>query len=200
MKTTDYGPGFLGLAPDTEAGQQLYAEHLADRGYVTNISRLWAHAPALYRQVLDAGNEAARLAGLDTRDRAVVITAMAMSLGDSYCALVWGDRLAEKAGEQVARDVLRGDVDRLPERDRLLADWARRVTADPNATVAENVAPLRRLGLSDAQILALTTFAALRRAFASVNDALGLPPDDNLVASVHPVVREQLHHRLSHER
>lgn len=195
MTTTHEAPGFLALAPTTEAVQQSYDDDVAERGYVTNISRLWVHAPALRKQVLDAANEAARQAGLSTRDQAVVITAMATSLGDSYCALVWGNRLTERAGELVARDVIRGEFDRLPDRDRLLAAWARRVTVDPNATIAEDVAQLRRLSMSDAQILALTTFAALRRAFASVNDALGLPPDEDLISSVRPVVREQIERR-----
>lgn len=192
MTTTIKAPGFLALPPATEVVQRTYADDLSRRGYVTNLSRLWAHAPALRERLLEAGNDAAAQAGLSMRDRAVVITAVAVSLGDAYCALVWGDLLTEMAGELVARDVLRGEFDRLPDRDRLIAGWARRVTVDPNATVAEDVAQLRRLGMSDTQILALSTFAALRRAFASVNDALGLPPDEALVTSVRPVVREQV--------
>ena len=48
-------------------------------------------------------------------------------------------------------------------RERALAAWARRVTADPNATTPVDVATLRAVGYDDAAIHAITTFVAYQR-------------------------------------
>ena len=57
--------------------------------------------------------------------------------------------------------------------ERALADWARRVTDDPNATTAADLDELRAAGYDDRQIVAITLFVGLRIAFSTVNDALG---------------------------
>ena len=46
--------------------------------------------------------------------------------------------------------------------------------------MAVDVEPLRAVGYDDAQILAVTAFVALRLAFSTVNDALGVRPDQQL--------------------
>lgn len=186
------GPGFLALPQLSDAVQAEYARDIVEDGRVTNLSRLWAHAPSLRVGLLEAGNDAARVAGLGLRDRALLVTAVAATLGDRYCALVWGTRLAEAAGPDTARDVLYGAHARLAARDRVLADWAHRVTTDPVGALRADIETLRDLGMDDAQILGLTVFVAVRRAFASVNDALGLPPDAELLATCMPVIREGL--------
>jgi hypothetical protein len=58
------------------------------------------------------------------------------------------------------------------------------VARDPNATTAADVQILRGAGFSDVQIFAITVFVALRLAFSTVNDALGLPPDAALRRTV----------------
>jgi hypothetical protein len=55
---------------------------------------------------------------------------------------------------------------------------------DPNATTAADVQVLRDCGLDDGQIFAVTTYIALRLAFSTVNDALGLHPDAQLAQSL----------------
>ncbi len=61
--------------------------------------------------------------------------------------------------------------------------WARKVTADPNATGAADVQDLRDAGYDDTRILAITVFVALRIAFSTVNDAFGARPDEQMRAS-----------------
>jgi hypothetical protein len=58
-----------------------------------------------------------------------------------------------------------------------MAAWARPVTRDPNGTSATDVQELRDAGFSDADILAMTVYVALRVALSTVNDALGVRPD-----------------------
>jgi hypothetical protein len=70
------------------------------------------------------------------------------------------------------------------EQDRALAEWARKVVRDPNATTPADVQALRDCGLDDGQIFAVTTYIALLLAFSTMNDALGLLPDAQLVQSL----------------
>jgi alkylhydroperoxidase family enzyme len=88
----------------------------------------------------------------------------------------------------LAAAVLTGTDTGLTERDRALAGWARQVVRDPNATTAADVQVLRDSGFLDEQIVAVTTYIALRLAFSTVNDALGLRPDAQLVQSLPPAV------------
>ena len=77
----------------------------------------------------------------------------------------------------------------LSDADRVLAGWARRVVGDPNGVTAEHVEELRRVGYDDGQVFSITLFVALRLAFSTVNDALGAPPDAELVGRAPAAVR-----------
>ena len=117
------------------------------------------------------------------------MSATAGALGDPYCSLAWGKRLAGEVGDEVAAAVLRGDDAPLEAADQALAHWARTLTRDPNATGAAEVQALRDAGFDDAQIFAITVYVALRIAFSTVNDALGARPDRRLADSVPAPVR-----------
>ncbi|GAA2174439.1 hypothetical protein GCM10009846_20390 [Agrococcus versicolor] len=182
--------GHLGAAPDSEAAAALVAEDVDDLGYVMRLTRVWAHAPELHARWFDAVAAASSAGGLDLRDKGVLVSATASEMGDAYCALAWGARLASAAGDDVAVAVLEGDEGALDDRDRALAAWARRVVRDPSATTADDVAALRTVGLDDRQILAATVYVALRQAFSAVNDALGAAPDLRLAEDAPAVVRD----------
>ena len=94
--------------------------------------------------------------------------------------MAWGYKLASMAGAELTADVLRGTDDALGGRERVLAGWARRLAADPNGTDATDLGGLRSAGYDDAQILAVTAYVALRIAFSTVNDALGVEPEPEL--------------------
>jgi alkylhydroperoxidase family enzyme len=126
---------------------------------------------------------------LTFRQRGILVSACASALGDGYCSLAWGKRLAGEAGDDVAAGVLRGDDALLDDADRALARWARRVTRDPNSTAAADVQALRDAGFDDEQIFAITVYVALRIAFSTVNDALGARPDRQLADSAPLPVR-----------
>ena len=128
-------------------------------------------------------------AGLDQRQRAVLVAASAATMGDSYCSLAWGSRLASLAGDEAATSALTGSDESLSDAERALAGWARRVVGDPNGVTAQDVDELRRAGYDDGQIFSVTLFVALRLAFSTVNDALGAPPDAELVGRAPASVR-----------
>jgi uncharacterized peroxidase-related enzyme len=174
---------FLDAPDDTPEIQHLFDDDLDGVGYVMNVSRLWAHMPTTLEGLSDLMSQATQAGSLTFRQRAVLVTAAASTLGDSYCSLAWGTKLAAESGAEIAGAVIRGADDRLDPRERALARWARAVAADPNAVEARDVQRLRDVGFDEAQIFAITTFVALRLAFSTVNDALGARPDSQLIAS-----------------
>ena len=182
--------GFLTPAAPSPAADRLFARDRDDVGYVMNLSHAWAHMPAAHDALMDLLRQAAADAGLDFRQRGVLVSASAGALGDPHCSLAWGKRLAGEVGDTVAAAVLDGDDAGLEDADRALARWARTVARDANTTQAADVQALRDAGFDEAQIAALTFFVALRIAFSTVNDALGARPDRDLIEAAPPAVRE----------
>jgi SAM-dependent methyltransferase/alkylhydroperoxidase family enzyme len=181
--------GFLAAPEHTPAAQRLFDDDLGGVGYVTNVSRLWAHSPSMLAGLSDLMGQATRAGSLTSRQRAVLVTATASTLGDSYCSLAWGTKLADAAGPEAAAAAIRGEDEGLDPTEQALAAWARRVVADPNAITAGEVQALRDAGFSEPQIFAITTYVALRLAFSVVNDALGASPDGQLGRSAPELVR-----------
>jgi alkylhydroperoxidase family enzyme len=180
---------FLSPAAPSADGQRLLDDDLEHVGYVMNVSRLWAHEPATYDALFALIGDTARTASLTFRQRGILIVACASTMGDAYCSLAWGGKLAAEAGSDVVLGVLRGDDTGLDPAERALAAWARLVARDPNATGPADVQALRAAGYDDVQIHAITLFVALRLAFSAVNDALGATPDDELLAELPAPVR-----------
>jgi alkylhydroperoxidase family enzyme len=171
---------FLDDASPSPGAQRLFDDDRNGLGYVMNLSRLWAHDPAAHDALSDLLGHAARSASLTFRQRAILVTSCASALGDSYCSLAWGTRLAGEVDAEVAAGVIRGDDAPLDRSEQALAGWARQLARDPNAATAADVDSLRAAGFDDAQIFAVSLFVALRIAFATVNDALGARPDRQL--------------------
>ncbi|WP_432993872.1 carboxymuconolactone decarboxylase family protein [Dactylosporangium sp. CA-233914] len=175
--------GFLHEPELSEGARRLFDDDVAELGYVMNVSRLWAYAPEVLEGLFKLTGAVAG-GRLDLRTRGILVTAFAGAFGDSYCALSWGGRLAEKSDAATAAGVIAGTDDTLSPAERQLAAWARKVAREPSATRPEDVEALREAGFSDADIFAITAFVALRIAFATVNDALGLSPDAELAETV----------------
>jgi len=180
VQTDGLRTGFLAAPRHTPEVQHLFDDDLQAVGYVTNVSRLWAYMPTTLEGLSDLMSQATLAGSLTLRQRAVLVTAAASTLGDSYCSLAWGKKLAAELGSEVAAAVIRGTDDGLDAEERALAHWARAVATDPNAIEARDVQGLRDAGFDEAQIFAITTFVALRLAFSTINDALGAAPDSQL--------------------
>ena len=175
--------GFLAAPRHTPEVQRLFEADIDGVGYVTNVSRLWAYMPTTLDGLSDLMGQATQAGSLTLRQRAVLVTAAASTLGDSYCSLAWGKKLAAETDPEAAAAVIRGDDADLDPGEQALANWARAVAADPNAIEARDVQRLRDAGFDETQIFAITTFVALRLAFSTINDALGTSPDSQLGAS-----------------
>jgi uncharacterized peroxidase-related enzyme len=182
---------FLQPPPETETTSRFYKSDLDQSGYVMNLSRAWAWRPEVCEGFAALRMQLMSKTALSPRELAVVVCATAASLGDSYCALAWGNKLATAADATTAAAVLQGaQTDGLAARERALSAWTRQLTQDPNATRAEDVETLRAAGLSDQDIFDATVFAAFRLAFSTINDALGVQPDWQLAAAAPPEVRK----------
>jgi len=186
---TSDAAGYLAVPETTPEIQASYDEDVEQLGFVMNVSRLWAQAPELHEALFALISQSVALGGLTFRQRGVLVTACASTLGDSYCSLAWGLKLAEKAGADVAGSVLRGGDEQLDPQEAALARWARQVARDPNGTGVADVQALRDAGFDDRQVFAITAFVALRLAFSTVNDALGARPDAELATRVPAQVR-----------
>ena len=175
------GPSFL-AEPEApgEPARAVLDQDLADVGFAMNYSRMWALDPDGHDRIFDGLRHVTRMAGLSVRDRGILVAATAATMGDAYCSLAWGRKLAAAASPELAGGVLTGDDTGLDERERTLARWARAVAGDPNGTTRADVQSVRDVGYDDAQVLAITTYVGLRLAFATVNDALGATPDAQL--------------------
>jgi len=168
---------FLADPPVTETVEQLYSADLAGQGYVAHLTRLWAHSPESLHLLGQLLGLAGHVGGIDPRQRQLLVTAAASSMGNSYCSLAFGTKLAAATSDADAATVIAGEPVTTSPGDAALVSWARRVATDPSGTSAADVESLRAAGYDDQQILGLTIYIALRLTFSTVNDALGAAPD-----------------------
>jgi len=118
---------YISTIPEDEASGEsatMYAEDLADDGYIQNLTRAFAHRPAVFRGWRDL-NRAIK-STMDLRRYELVTLAAARRLKSSYCALAHGEVLATRFMEPgVVRDIAQGvTVDALDESDRAVMDLA----------------------------------------------------------------------------
>jgi alkylhydroperoxidase family enzyme len=170
-------PQFLRRAEISDAARAIFDEDISEDGFVLNASRLWAYRPEALTGLFELMHLVTSARPFTDRERGILVTACASTVGDSYCSLAWGTKLAALADPQLAAGVLRGQDDGLTAPERAMAAWARRVARDPGGTSAAEVAALREAGFSDSDIFAMTVYIGLRVAFSTVNDALGARPD-----------------------
>jgi uncharacterized peroxidase-related enzyme len=182
------------LIEESPPGEGRDAAYAADRdsdGYVWNVTRLWGWRADIYQDFAALRTSLMASSSLTDRDWAVMVTAMASQLGDSYCSLAWGAKLAGLSDAETAARLLANEpAPALSEREQALAAWTRQLVDDPNATTAEDVTRLRAVGLGDKEIFEAATFVAFRLAFSTVNDALGAEPDRQLVDAAPDPIRE----------
>lgn len=181
---------FLSEAPTSEAKDAAFADDRDADGYVNNWTRLWCWRPDLLTAFAELRASLMGSSALADRDWAVLVTATAAERNDSYCSLAWGTRLAKLSDDATAAQIIAGaPAPALSEREAALADWARQVVRDPNATTEGDIARLREVGLGDQEIFEATAFVAFRLAFSAVNDALGAAPDKELADAAPADVR-----------
>jgi len=182
---------FLGEPPHSEATEIAFEQDRQEDGYVHNYTRLWSWRPGLWDSFQALRDELTGATLLTARERAVLVAATVSQLGDSYCSFPWGTTLARVTDDETAGQILaNAPAPALSEREATLAEWARKVVRDPNATTSQDVDRLREVGLGDREIFEATAWIAFRLAVSTVNDALGASPDRQLADAAPQPVRE----------
>lgn len=180
---------FLNEATTAEAATYLEKDG-AENGYVMNLERAWAWRPDLAEGFALLRRQLVERTSLMPTEIALLACATARALGDSYCSLAWGTKLAGMRGAAVVADVLHGlDPPESTAREIALRRWAEQIARDPNGVSATHVETLRRAGVSEREIFEATVHVAFRLAFSTVNDALGARPDHQLVAAAPAEIR-----------
>jgi uncharacterized peroxidase-related enzyme len=181
---------FIAAPQDSADTSKVYQSSADSQGFVMNLTRAWAWRPEVFDGFATLRAQLTDRSTLTKRELATLVCATASELRDSYCSLAWGRTLAKEAGASAAAAVLANTGNTgLSERECALAAWARKVVADPNGTTPADVEALRKVGLNDREIFEATTFVAFRLAFSSVNAALGVNPDTELLEQVPSEVR-----------
>ena len=166
-------------------------DDVGEPGSATNYMRAFAHRPAVYtawRQLLGAIT-----ADMDERRYELVTLAAAGRLRSSYCSLAHGQVLLERhvSEAELLALALEPDSPPLTPVESAAMRFARKVVEDATAVSAADVAELRDLGLSDAEIFDIAAAAAARCFFSKTLDALGVQPDAEY-AALSPQLREAL--------
>lgn len=193
MSATPFS-GFLAVPEPDRAAEELYAEDRAELGFVMDLSRTWAHDAEALEGIFSVARRVAHGADLSIRHRLLIVLATSSARSSSYCIYAWGSKFAAELDPRSAAAVVAGEREPrgLDPAEVALVRWARAVALRPHTTTAADAELLREHGWADAQIFAITVFAALRMAFATVNDALGVPPDLQLADATPPALREAI--------
>jgi uncharacterized peroxidase-related enzyme len=176
--------------PSTAEAKAYLEKDRAASGYVMNLERAWAWRPDLAEGFAHLRRQLMERTSLAPTELALLTCTTARALGDSYCSLAWGTKLAGMRGAAAAAEVLRGvDPPASTAREVALRRWAEQIVRDPNGASETQVESLRAAGLSDPEIFEATVHVALRLAFSAVNDALGARPDHELVTAAPAEIR-----------
>jgi alkylhydroperoxidase family enzyme len=116
-------------------------------------------------------------AGMDLRRYELATLAAARRLRSSYCCLAHGKVLQEQFAEPVREIALDHRTAGLDAVDVAVMDLAERVVDDAASIEDADLAPLRDLGLSEAEIMDIVLAASARCFFSKTLDALGVRPD-----------------------
>lgn len=162
--------------PDDPAVKALYDADAAAAGFVHGYTRVFGHRPDVYGAW--AGLNGAIKAGMAARHYELATLAAALRLRSSYCALAHGQVLADRLGAaDEVRAVVTGRAEALDPADAAVVRLADKVAAGAADMSPDDLAELRELGWSDAEILDVVLAAAARCFFSSVLDAVGAQPD-----------------------
>lgn len=164
----------------------MYRRQQAAWGYVPNYAQVFSHRPEVLARWGQLLAEIRR--PLAPRRFELLTFAAACELGNSACALAHGKALlAFFSAPQVAA-LAQGCLDSLAdEAERALFAFARQVARDATQVEAQDIARLRELGCSDADIFDAAATAAGRAFFTKLLDALGVQPDAAFLALEAPL-------------
>jgi uncharacterized peroxidase-related enzyme len=176
----------------TGSAAVLFAEDLAEGGFVRNDSRVLAHRPkvaAAWAALVGSVKET-----MDARRYELATLAAARRLRSSYCMLAHGEVVRERFLDDetfgaVVRDHRSADLDLV---DVAVMDLAEKIVADATSVTQQDIDRLRELGLTDGEIFEVAATAAARCFYSKLLDALGVQADAVYLDAFDPELREVL--------
>jgi uncharacterized peroxidase-related enzyme len=179
-----------GAAAGTVA--QLYAEDIADCGYVANHTRVFALRPEVLAGWAQL-NRAIRHE-MDLRRYELATLAAARALRSTYCAMAHGRVLRDRFYDPETVRCIATNHTRagLTPDEVAIIDFADQVARDATSIGPDDIQRLRALGLRDTDILDVALAAAARCFFSTVLDAMGAQADGALSQDLEPPLRAAL--------
>jgi alkylhydroperoxidase family enzyme len=141
----------------------------------TNHERAFAARPEVYHAWAQLNG--AIKAGMDLRRYELATLAAARRLRSSYCCLAHGKVLLERFGVPVGEIARDHHAAGLNEVDVAVMDLAEKVVDDATSIDDADLQPLRRLGLTEDEIMDVVLAAAARCFFSKTLDALDVRAD-----------------------
>jgi len=153
---------------------------MTDTSQQTNFERTFAARPGVYAGWVQLNTSLRE--GMDRRRYELATLAAALRLRSSYCSLAHGRFLLQQFDEDVAAIARDRQTAGLDEVDLAVMDFAERVVDDASTISDADYEPLRRLGLTDDDILDVVLAAAARCFLAKTLDGVGALPDAGFAA------------------
>lgn len=165
------------IAPRAAQGEVavMYRRQQAFWGFVPNYAKVFCHRPALMARWAALLAEVKR--PLDPRRLELVTFVAAHALGHSACALAHGTALRAFFRDDEIVAIAQERDTMLPEAERAMLRFARRVARDAASVTAADVEGLRAHGIDDAAIFDIAAAVAARAFFTKLLDAMGVLPD-----------------------
>jgi len=148
---------------------------MTDTSQQTNFERAFAPRPDVFAGWVQLNTSIRE--GMDRRRYELATLAAALRLRSSYCSLAHGKVLLELFDEDVATIARDRRAAGLDEVDLAVMDFAEKVVDDATAISEADYEPLRRLGLTDGDILDVVLAACARCFLAKALDGIGVLPD-----------------------
>lgn len=169
--------------PEDAAGEvaEMYARQQAAWGYVPNYAKVFCDRPEVMARWGRLLAEIRR--PMEKRRFELVTFVAAHELRNSACALAHGKALREFFTDEEIRAIAEGRFDStLTVAEQAMLRYARQVAKDASKVTAGQVAALKELGYTDAEIFDIAAVAAGRAFFTKLLDALGVEADSSFLA------------------
>lgn len=183
---------FIAAISETEADGELAEYYRQEReawGFLPNYAAAFATRPDV-AQAWKALNTAIRT-GMERRRFEIATIAAARAARSSYCTAAHSKFLRDVCGDEATMQAIATDPTgaALPDVDRAVYIFARKVATDAAAVQQSDVDELRAVGLSDAEIADVVFAAAARSFFTRVLDGLGAQLDVQTAEAFPPELR-----------
>lgn len=161
--------------------KRTYEEVFRARGKISNIMRVQSLNPNALRSFLELYVSLVYgKSGLSRGEREMIATAISAHNRCDYCVSHHGEalRFYLKNGDQLGA-FKQGELpERIEKRAKALIDYALKLTIEPRSAVSEDLEALRRIGISDSEILDLVLLTAYMNYVNRIAQGLGVEHDE----------------------